>query len=206
MQPNTQEIKPAPKYSAMTLDGKPSTLEEFRGNPAIVNVWATWCIPCRQEMPALEALYDKYSPQGLKIIGVSIDGPGTSQRIKSFIDRMGITYTILHDPDDKFSRAFRTIGVPESFLINDNGEIVDTWKGPFDAMSEVTQTKVTNLLIGEASGQVESSIPTSSVSESQNQTSSQIQTSQNLPTEDDTSDVSSNTLESSSNCCTSRHR
>lgn len=139
-------------------------------------------------MPALEALYNKYSAQGLQIVGVSIDGPGTSQRIKSFIDRMGITYTILHDPDDKFSRAFRTIGVPESFLINADGELVHTWKGPFDAMSEDTQTRVTNLLVGDVSGQVDSSA--SSGSGIQNQTSSQLQTSQNLHIEN-TSGVSS---------------
>jgi cytochrome c-type biogenesis protein len=193
VQPSTQEIKPAPKYSAMTLDGKPAPLEEFGGNPAIVNVWATWCIPCRQEMPALEALYNEYSSQGLQIVGVSIDGPGTTQRIKSFIDRMGISYTILHDPDDKFSRAFRTIGVPESFLINANGEIVHSWKGPFDAMSEDTQARVTNLLVGEANGQVGFGEPVSPGSESQNQNqnSSQPQASQNLPTEDDTSGAAS---------------
>ena len=145
-QPSVQEIRPAPQYSAMTLNGKPTLLEEFQGKPILLNVWATWCIPCREEMPALESLYDKFSNQGLQIIGVSIDGPGTSQRIKSFIDRMGITYNILHDPDDKFSRAFRTIGVPESFLINANGEIVHTWKGPFDSMSADTQAKVLNVL------------------------------------------------------------
>lgn len=190
VQPNVQDIKPAPKYSAMTLDGKPASLEEFRGNPVIVNVWATWCIPCRQEMPALEALYNEYSPEGLQIVGVSVDGPGTPQRIKSFTDRMGITYTILHDPDDKFSRAFRTIGVPESFLINTNGDIMHSWKGPFDAMSEDTQTRVANLLVGEASGQVEQSSD-SSGSEVQNQTSSQVQTSQKSPVEDDAQGTSS---------------
>ncbi|MGH9975693.1 MAG: redoxin domain-containing protein [Nitrososphaeraceae archaeon] len=117
-----------------------------------MNVWATWCVPCRQEMPALESLYNKFSNQSLQIIGVSIDGPGTAQRIKSFIDRMGITYTILHDPDDKFSRAFRTIGVPESFLINANGEIVHTWKGPFDAMSQDTQARVLNVVSSSEDG------------------------------------------------------
>jgi cytochrome c-type biogenesis protein len=65
---------------------------------------------------------------------------------------MGITYNILHDPDDKFSRAFRTIGVPESFLINANGEIVHTWKGPFDAMSQDTQAKVSNVLSSQGGG------------------------------------------------------
>ena len=59
---------------------------------------------------------------------------------------MGITYTILHDPEDKFSRAFRSISVPESFLINADGEIVHTWKGQFDAMSEDAQAKVINIV------------------------------------------------------------
>jgi cytochrome c-type biogenesis protein len=103
-------------------------------------------------MPALESLHNKFSDQGLQIIGVSIDGPGTPQRIKSFIDRRGITYNILHDPDDKFSRAFRTIGVPESFLINANGEIVHTWKGPFDAMSANTRAKILNVLSNNNTG------------------------------------------------------
>ena len=146
------EIRPAPKYGALTLEGKPASLESFQGKPVLINVWATWCVPCRQEMPALESLHNKFSDQGLQIIGVSIDGPGTAQRIKSFIDRMGITYTILHDPEDKFSRAFRTIGVPESFLINSDGDIVHTWKGPFDAMSEDTQAKVMNVLSNSKDG------------------------------------------------------
>jgi cytochrome c-type biogenesis protein len=148
----SQEIRPAPKYGALTLDGKPTSLESFQGKPILINVWATWCVPCRQEMPALESLYNKFSNQSLQIVGVSIDGPGTAQRIKSFIDRMGITYTILHDPDDKFSRAFRTIGVPESFLINANGKIVHTWKGPFDAMSQDTQARVLNVVSGSKDG------------------------------------------------------
>ena len=150
--PPAQEIRPAPKYGALTLDGKPASLESFQGKPVLINVWATWCVPCRQEMPALESLYNKFSNQSLQIIGVSIDGPGTAQRIKSFIDRMGITYTILHDPDDKFSRAFRTIGVPESFLINANGEIVHAWKGPFDAMSQDTQARVLNVVSSSEDG------------------------------------------------------
>jgi cytochrome c-type biogenesis protein len=89
LSPPSQEIRPAPKYGALTLDGKPASLESFQGKPILINVWATWCVPCRQEMPALESLYNKFSNQSLQIIGVSIDGPGTAQRIKSFIDRMG---------------------------------------------------------------------------------------------------------------------
>jgi cytochrome c-type biogenesis protein len=147
--PSTQQqadTRPAPKYSANTLDGKVSSLEDLRGNPVLVNVWATWCIPCREEMPALEALYKEFSDRGLQIVGVSVDSHVSENRIKSFIDRMGVTYTIWHDPNDKFTQAFRTIGVPESFLINAQGQIVHTWKGPFDAMSQDTKTKVLDVL------------------------------------------------------------
>jgi cytochrome c-type biogenesis protein len=185
-----QEIRRAPEYSASTLGGKPVSLEEFQGNPVLVNVWATWCIPCREEMPALESLYNKFSTQGLQIVGVSIDGPGTSHRIKSFIDRMGITYNILHDPDDRFSRVFRTIGVPESFLINANGEIVHTWKGPFDAMSQDTQAKVLNVLSNHSGGGVEDGIVNDNIDQNSNTNlTSAVQSQANLelqPSEEST--------------------
>lgn len=141
-----QELKPAPQYCANTLDEKVSCLEDYKGKPILVNVWATWCIPCRQEMPALEALYKEYSTKGFVVIGVSVDSPGSENRIKMFIDRMGISYTILHDPDDQFASSFRTIGVPESYLINQDGQIAHKWKGPFDAVSSDTKIRVESLL------------------------------------------------------------
>lgn len=146
LSPVQEEFKPAPDYCANTLYGKVSCLEDYEGIPILVNVWATWCIPCRQEMPALEALYKEYSSKGFVIIGVSVDSPGSENRIKTFVDRMGISYTILHDPDDQFASAFRTIGVPETYLINQAGQIAHTWKGPFDAVSEDTKTRVESLI------------------------------------------------------------
>jgi cytochrome c-type biogenesis protein len=144
--PLKEQLKAAPEYCASTLDRKISCLEDYRGKPILVNVWATWCIPCRQEMPALEALYKEYSNKGFIVIGVSVDSPGSENRIKTFADMMGITYTILHDPDDQFASAFRTIGVPESYLINHLGEIAHTWKGPFDATSADTKGRVESVL------------------------------------------------------------
>jgi cytochrome c-type biogenesis protein len=162
------DLKPAPEYCASTLDGKTSCLADFTDKVTIVNVWATWCIPCREEMPALEDLYKEFSHKGLEIIGVSVDGPGSQNRIKTFADRMGITYTILHDPDDKFTRVFRTIGVPESFLINQEGQIVHTWKGPFDAMSQDSISRV-SLLIGSSPNTNESIAEDSIVTSLSNQ-------------------------------------
>jgi thiol-disulfide isomerase/thioredoxin len=60
------DLKPAPKYCANTLEGKVSCIDDFRGRPILVNVWATWCIPCREEMPALEALYKEFSDKGIR--------------------------------------------------------------------------------------------------------------------------------------------
>lgn len=65
----TQVIRPAPKYGALTLDGKPASLESFQGKPVLINVWATWCVPCRQEMPALESLHNKFANKGCRLLG-----------------------------------------------------------------------------------------------------------------------------------------
>ena len=180
--PMQSDLMPAPQYCTNTLDGKSSCLEDYGDNVVILNVWATWCIPCREEMPALENLYKEFSKKGLEIIGVSVDSPGSQNRIKTFVDRMEITYTILHDPDDKFARAFRTVGVPESFLINQQGQIVHTWRGPFDAMSQDTITKVSSLIDSKANINVNStesnyvtSLPNQQV-QNRDQSSSNYQT------------------------------
>jgi cytochrome c-type biogenesis protein len=128
-------------------------------------------------MPALENLYKEFSNQGLEIIGISVDSPGSQNRIKTFADRMGITYRILHDPDDKFTRTFRTIGVPESFLINQEGQIVHSWKGPFDAMSQDTISRVSFLLGGNSSTKGEVSEDSTVTSLSNQQEQNRFQTS-----------------------------
>lgn len=127
---------PAPEFGAPVLDGDSLHLASLVGNPVLLNVWATWCPPCREEMPALQALHERYGPRGLRILGVSVDSRGSEQTIRRFLEEGGYTFTILHDASDAVSRQFRTIGVPETFLIDADGRIVRRWIGRFDPMAE----------------------------------------------------------------------
>ena len=140
---NVEQSIPANKvksYQALSLEnGKPITVANATGELIILNSWATWCVPCREEMPGLEQLYEEYKDKGLEVIGVSVDSFGMDDRIKLFTERMNITYPIWHDPNDAFTRTFKAIGVPESYLIDKNGTIYHTWKGQFNPMSASTK-------------------------------------------------------------------
>lgn len=113
----------APAFTAMTLEGEPVTLAALSGSVVVLNVWATWCIPCREEIPQLEALHREYGAQGLKTIGVSIDAAGMGADVRDFATEQGMTYPIWLDPDHQFSLKFLTVGVPETFVIDRAGVI-----------------------------------------------------------------------------------
>jgi cytochrome c biogenesis protein CcmG, thiol:disulfide interchange protein DsbE len=125
---------PAPPFAAAVLGGDTLRLQDLRGETVMLNVWATWCAPCREEMPGLQALHHRYASQGLRVVGVSIDSRGAEAAIRSFLEDHGITFTILHDPGEVVQRQFRTSGVPETFLIDAEGSIVHRWIGKFDPL------------------------------------------------------------------------
>ena len=122
----------APGFTATDLEGNPVSLADLRGQVVLLNVWATWCPPCREEMPSMERLYRETGPEGLRVVAVSIDAadgatdssghPGGD--IAAFAKEMDLTFTIWHDPEGQIQRTYRTTGVPESFLIDRNGTII----------------------------------------------------------------------------------
>ena len=115
----------APDFSAKTL-GTPArekTLADYRGQVVLLNVWATWCLPCRVEMPSIEKLHQAYGPKGLKIVAVSIDDPGTDAQIRDFAKTFGLTFEILHDPSSKITEGYQITGYPETFVIGRDGVI-----------------------------------------------------------------------------------
>jgi cytochrome c biogenesis protein CcmG, thiol:disulfide interchange protein DsbE len=124
--------EPVPAYSASALDGTPLALRELRGEVVLLNVWATWCFPCRREMPAFEELHRELSGHGLRVVGVSIDAAGARRDVLDFIDEFDLTFDILHDPAATIRRTFRTTGVPETFLIGADGRLLRHWKGRID--------------------------------------------------------------------------
>jgi peroxiredoxin len=115
---------PAPQFQAFTVDAPfvERSLADYADNIVIVNIWATWCAPCIVEMPSLEALHKRYAKDGLRIVGVSVDAPGSMERIREFRDRLGLTFDILHDAAD-IRATYQTAGVPESFVIGRDGLI-----------------------------------------------------------------------------------
>jgi peroxiredoxin len=115
----------APDFAAFTLDSVPreKRLNEYRGQVVMLNVWATWCLPCRVEMPSIEALHKDFGPRGLKIVAVSIDDPGMDSSIRAFAKQYGLTFEILHDPKGKITDLYDISGYPETFIVGKDGVI-----------------------------------------------------------------------------------
>jgi cytochrome c-type biogenesis protein len=125
----------APTYSSTDLDTKKMiTLESIytKNNLTLLNLWATWCQLCRAEIPILNNVYQDLSKYGVDIVGVSIDRRGSKPMVKSFTNNLNMTYPILFDPNNNFARVFKAIGVPESSLINSDGQVVHRWRGPIE--------------------------------------------------------------------------
>lgn len=124
----------------------PRTLEDYAGEVILLNIWATWCGPCREEMPAIERLHRAFGPRGLKVLAVSIDGKGDEGAIRSFVSEYGLTFAILHDPEGDIQRIYRTTGVPETFVIARDGTIRKKTIGAADWSSEGNRALVAQLL------------------------------------------------------------
>lgn len=121
-----------PEYMAATLDGDTVALADYRGQVLLLNVWATWCPPCRREMPSLQALHEELGPEGLRVVGVSIDGHGSKEAVRDFLAEYGITYTILHDPDGRIHDAYQVFGLPTTYLVDRGARLVKRWIGEVD--------------------------------------------------------------------------
>ena len=137
---------PAPAFAAPTLEGDTLSLADFRGSPLLVNIWATWCAPCRKEMPEIEELYQEYKDRGFKVVAVSIDNRGAADQIAEFAEEMGVSFTILHDAEQAITRTYQTIGVPESFLIDADGVLLARWTGRFQPMDPAVKALVEEAL------------------------------------------------------------
>lgn len=98
-------------------------IDDYRGDVVLLNIWATWCGPCREEMPSMQRLHERLGPQGLKVVAVSVDEPGSARRIRAFADELGLTFELLHDASKAIELAYQTTAVPESFVIGRDGTI-----------------------------------------------------------------------------------
>lgn len=122
--------RPAPEYTARVLGGSEEvTLASLRGQVVLLNTWATWCVPCRQEIPGFEALYRKYRERGFIMVGVNIDEGRADVSVERYIEALDVSFPIWRDARNRFSKRFRVLGVPETFLIDRAGRIVHHWRG-----------------------------------------------------------------------------
>ena len=145
----------APDFEAVTIGEPPreKTLAAYRGNVVLLNIWATWCGPCRVEMPSIEQLHRAYAPKGLKVVAISVDEPGMAPQIRSFVQEYGLTFEVLHDPkgpQGTVSRNYQTMGYPETIIIGRDGTIRRKLLGAHDWNSASNRALVEQLLAEEA--------------------------------------------------------
>lgn len=131
----------APELTLKNLDGEEESLSDYRGSVVLVNLWATWCPPCKAELPVLEAYYEKHAADGFVIIGIEDGEP--PEQVAAFVQGWGLTYPIWTDQTAAGEAAFRVRGLPSSFVIDRNGTVRLAWTGAIsDAMLEKYVTPI----------------------------------------------------------------
>lgn len=129
---STQQLKEspqegflAPSFSLKDLSGREVSLDDFRGKVVLLNIWATWCGPCRREIPSLERLYQLQKDKGFEIVAVSVDR-GASSKVASFVANYQMSFPVLVDPQGEVGRRYWARAIPSSFLLDKKGVI--RWK------------------------------------------------------------------------------
>ena len=112
-----------PAYTAKTLTGAPYELASEKGSVVLVNVWATWCGPCRFEIPELQKMHDEYGKRGFKVVGVSVD-EGEAKEVQQFVTEKKMTYPVVLDPEGRIANLLSTTVLPTSVLLDRHGKIV----------------------------------------------------------------------------------
>jgi peroxiredoxin len=114
-----------PAYSAVTLAGDTVRIGGGGATPTVVNVWATWCTSCREEMAALDSLKAEFGARGVRVIGVSVD-QGHVEKVQQYVETNRLGFSIAHDPAGDIQRLYRVVGVPATFVVGKDGHLV--WK------------------------------------------------------------------------------
>ena len=122
---------PAPNFTFPDLKGKMVSLADYKGKVVLLNIWATWCPPCVEEMPSMEKLHQELKDEGFAILAVSIDATGT-EVVLPFMKEHKLSFTALTDTKGDIGSLYQTTGVPESFIIKGDGIIVEKVIGPTD--------------------------------------------------------------------------
>jgi peroxiredoxin len=144
----------APDFTLPDLAGRPVSLSDLHGRVVLVNLWATWCPPCVEEMPALQRLHERLDPEGLTVLAISVDAaPGTTGPfgepagdVEGFAREFGIDFTILLDPEQSVQRRYAVTGLPTTFLIDRDGRLVERVLGAREWDAEPMVRRIRELL------------------------------------------------------------
>lgn len=118
---------PAPKFTLQTMDGKNVSLSDLKGQVVMINFWASWCAPCRQEMPLLNELYDTYKKAGFTLLGVNLDEE--KSEAKGFLKKVPVTFPVLHDPMGAVAELYDNRAMPSSYFIDRKGNLTHVHRG-----------------------------------------------------------------------------
>ena len=128
--------RPAPNFTVTTLDGKQLTMSELRGKTVVLNIWASWCIPCREESGELNRVFTQYQGRNVAFVGIAFnDDPGP---MREFTTRYGVPYPVALDTEGKISIDLGITGVPETYIITPEGQMTQKWIGPITAKQLTT--------------------------------------------------------------------
>jgi peroxiredoxin len=141
----------APDIAVPDLAGQAVRLSAYRGQVVLVNIWATWCPPCREEMPSMERLHERLKDRGFVLLAVSQD-EGPVAGVKAFVDQMKLTFPVLVDPEGEVGRKYGIWGFPESFLVDRDGRIVERVIGPRDWSAPDQIARIEGLLSAQHAG------------------------------------------------------
>jgi peroxiredoxin len=138
--------KMADDFRLQDLKGKAISLSSLRGKVVFLNVWATWCAPCREEMPSIESLYKEFSKnRDFVVLAVSQDTEGL-KAVAPYVEKNGFDFTVLLDPRNEVGEAYNVSGVPETFIIGRDGRIVAHHVGPYDWSSSEMREALQELI------------------------------------------------------------
>ena len=136
----------APELATLSLQGDTVLLTSFRGEPVLLNLWATWCTPCRREAPYLQSLAASRGGDGLRVIGLSLDRAGFEPEIRAFMEEFGVSYTVLRDPEMTAMDRYPVAGLPATFLVDRDGRITYALAGPLEEGNRAFESALGELL------------------------------------------------------------
>jgi len=141
-----KDVAPTPDFSLSTPDGKKISLKDFRGKVVLLNFWASWCVPCREEMPAMEKLYQEYKQKNFVVLAVAVKD--RKQDAVDFVKELKLTYPIALDPNAQVGNVYGAWGLPATYLIGPKGEGLARGWGPADWYNQPVRKLIQDLVDG----------------------------------------------------------